>query len=97
MQHRQQTSGMPVLRNKKGKEMNSLAEYEAICLGKAQGEITPADVVQAISRASALGDAYYGRLLAKAAEWKPKPRPRRQPRMEVKQGGMDKSQPRGDL
>ena len=59
---------MPVLQNHKGKEMNSLAEYEAICLGKVSGEITPADVVQAISRASALGEAYRERLFAKAAQ-----------------------------
>lgn len=75
----------------------TLAEFEARCLGKASGEITPADVVQAINRASTLGEAYRERLFAKAAQWKPEPRTRRSTRMAAKQGGMDKSMPRGDL
>ena len=75
----------------------TLAEFEARCQGKTTGEITPADVVQAISRASALGEAYRERLFAKAAQWKPEPRTRRSTRMAAKQGGMDKSMPRGDL
>ena len=74
----------------------SLAEFEARCLGNASGEITPADVVQAINRASALGEAYRERLFAKAAQWKPEPRTRRSTRMAAKQGGIEKSLPRGD-
>ena len=75
----------------------SLAEFEARCLGKASGEITPADVVQAINRASELGEAYRERLFAKAAQWKPEPRTRRSTRVAAKQGGIEKSLPRGDL
>lgn len=74
----------------------TLAEFEARCLGNASGEITPADVVQAISRASALGEAYRERLFAKAAQWKPEPRTRRSTRMAAKTGGIEKSLPRGD-
>ena len=75
----------------------SLAEFESRCLGNIPGEVTPADVVHAINRVSALGDAYRERLFAKAAQWKPEPRTRRSTRMAAKQGGMDKSMPRGDL
>ena len=75
----------------------SLAEFEARCLGNASGEITPADVVQAINRASELGEAYRERLFAKAAQWKPEPRTRRSTRMAAKQSGIEKSLPRGDL
>ena len=75
----------------------TLAEFEARCQGNAPGEITPADVVQAISRASTLGEAYRERLFAKAAQWKPEPRTRRTTRMAAKQGGIEKSLPRGDL
>ena len=74
----------------------SLAEYEARCQGRASGEITPADVVQAINRASALGEAYRERLFAKAAEWKPEKRTRRTPRQAAKRGGIEKSLPVGD-
>lgn len=74
----------------------SLAEYEARCLGNAPGEITPADVVQAINRASALGEAYRERLFAKAAQWKPEPRARRTARIAAKKGGIEKSLPKGD-
>ena len=75
----------------------TLAEFEARCQGNAPGEITPADVVQAINRASELGEAYRERLFAKAAQWKPEPRTRRTTRMAAKQGGIEKSLPRGDL
>ena len=75
----------------------SLAEFEARCLGNASGEITPADVAQAYSRVSAMGEAYRERLFAKAAQWKPEPRTRRTTRMAAKQGGIEKSLPRGDL
>ncbi len=74
----------------------SLAEFEARCQGNAPGEITPADVVQAINRASELGEAYRERLFAKAAQWKPEPRTRRSPRMAAKIGGIEKSLPNGD-
>ena len=75
----------------------SLAEFEARCQGNAPGEITPADVVQAINRASELGEAYRERLFAKAAQWKPESRTRRSTRMAAKQGGIEKSLPRGDM
>lgn len=75
----------------------TLAEFEARCEGKAPGEITPTDVVQAMNRVSALGYAYGERLHAKAAEWKPKPRTRRTTRTAAKQGGIEKSLPRGDM
>ena len=75
----------------------TLAEYEARCQGNAPGEITPADVVQAISRASALGEAYRERLFAKAAQWKPEPRTRRSTRIAAKKGGIEKSLPNGDV
>ena len=74
----------------------TLAEFEARCQGKAPGEITPADVVQAINRASALGEDYRERLFAKAAQWKPEPRTRRTTRIAAKQSGIEKSLPRGD-
>ena len=74
----------------------TLAEFEARCLGNASGEITPADVVQAINRASELGEAYRERLFAKAAQLKPEPRTRRTTRMAAKKGGIEKSLPRGD-
>lgn len=75
----------------------SLAEFEARCQGNAPGEITPADVVQAYSRVSALGEAYRERLFAKAAQWKPKPRTRRITRMAANQSGIENSLPRGDM
>lgn len=74
----------------------SLTEFEARCLGNASGEITPADVVQAINRASELGEAYRERLFAKAAQWKPEPRTKGTTRMAAKQGGVEKSLPDGD-
>ena len=74
----------------------TLAEFEARCQGNAPGEITPADVVQAINRASALGEAYRERLFAKAAQWKPEPRTRRRTQMAAKKGGIEKSLPNGD-
>lgn len=74
----------------------TLAEFEARCQGNASGEITPADVVQAINRASALGEAYRERLFAKAAQWKPEPRTRRTTRIAAKKGGIEKSLPNGD-
>ena len=76
---------------------HSLAEFEARCLGNASGEITPADVAQAYSRVSAMGEAYRERLFAKAAQWKPEPRTRRSTRMAAKTGGIEKSLPKGDL
>ena len=74
----------------------SLAEFEARCLDHASGEITPADVIQAINRVSALGEAYQERLFAKAAQWKPKSRARRTTQMSTKRGGIEKSLPNGD-
>lgn len=75
----------------------TLAEFEERCLGNAPGEITPADVMQAISRASALGEAYRERLFAKAAQWKSEPRTIRSTRMATKVGGIEKSLPKEDI
>ena len=74
----------------------TLAEYEARCLGNVPGEITPADMVQAINRVSSLGAAYQERLFAKAAQWKSEPRTRRPARIAAKKGGIEKSLPNGD-
>lgn len=74
----------------------TLAEFEARCIGSAPGEITPADVVEAINLVSTLGEAYRERLFAKAAAWKPPTRVRRRSLIE-REFGIEKSLPRGDL
>ena len=75
----------------------TLAEYEARCQGRATGEITPDDVLQAMNLASALGDAYRKRLFEKADVWKGKPRTRRQAKATTRAGGIENSLPRGDM
>ena len=71
----------------------SLAEFESRCLGTSPGEITPADVVQAVNMVSQLGDAYRQRLFEKAEKWKPEKRFRRKSQ---RVSGIERSLPRGD-
>ncbi len=69
----------------------TLAEFEAKCLNDNMGDITPNDVVMAISRVSELGEIYRSRLFAKADAWKKPPRPDRRTA-----GGIENGVPNGD-
>lgn len=96
MRHEPQAENMPMVWLCKGEKVMvlSLAEFESRCLGNIPGEVTPADVVHAINRVSALGDAYSERLMAKASAWRAKPRRRQQQTKPVR--GIEHSLPAGD-